>query len=73
MMAKEPAATGQSGAEDLSEQTSGDGDFRELRGDIGPCRTTFAPILISSVRRVVRDQCSTASGKASVRRKLARL
>jgi hypothetical protein len=36
-------------------------------------RTTLAPILISFSRKVVNDQCSTASGNASVRRKLPRL
>ena len=36
-----------------------------------PCRTTFAPILISFSRSVVSDQCSTSSGKASVRGDLA--
>ena len=38
-----------------------------------PWRTTLAPILTSFSRSVVRDQCSTSFGKASVRMKLARL
>ncbi len=33
MAAKEPAAAGHE-AQDLSEQSSGDSDFRELKGDI---------------------------------------
>jgi hypothetical protein len=36
-------------------------------------RTIRAPILTSRSRSVVNDQCFTASGKAKVRRKLARL
>ena len=38
-----------------------------------PCRTIFAPILISLSRKVVIDQWLTVSGKVSVRGKLARL
>ena len=38
-----------------------------------PWRTTLAPILTSSSRSVVIDQCSTSFGKANVRMKLARL
>ena len=37
------------------------------------CRVTFAPIFTSFSRRVVSDQCFTSRGKASRRRKLARL
>ena len=37
------------------------------------CRVTFAPILTSFSRSVVSDQCFTSRGKASRRRKLARL
>ena len=37
------------------------------------CATTFAPILMSFSRNVVSDQCFTAGGRASRRRKLPRL
>src|SRR5271154_6705362 len=37
------------------------------------CVTIFAPILTSFSRRLVSDQCLTASGNTSVRMKLARL
>ena len=37
------------------------------------CRVTFAPILTSFSRSVVSDRCFTSRGKASRRRKLARL
>ena len=38
-----------------------------------PCLMIFAPIFTSRSRSVVMDQWLTASGKVSVRRKLARL
>ena len=38
-----------------------------------PWRTILAPILTSFSLSVVRDQCAIACGRASVRRKLARL
>ncbi len=56
-------------AQDLGEQRSWDGDLRHLESD----GAAMAPILTSFSRSVVSDQFSTASGKASVRRKLPRL
>jgi len=38
-----------------------------------PWPTTFAPNFTDFSRSVVRDQCSTSFGKASVRMKLVRL
>ncbi len=60
-------------AQDLGEQRSWDGDLRQLESDIAAVGTTLAPILISFSRKVVSDQCSTASGKANVLRKLPML
>ena len=45
------------------------GDLGQLESDVA----TMAPIFTSFSRSVVSDQCSTSSGTAKVRMKLARL
>lgn len=59
-------------AQDVGEQISGDGDLRHLEYDVAAVADNLAANLGRSLS-VVIDQCSTASGSASVRRKLPRL
>ena len=59
-------------AQDLGEQRFGDSDLSELECDVAAMSHDLGADLDELVR-VVRDQCSTASGKARVRRKLPRL
>jgi hypothetical protein len=54
------------------EHLSCDGDLGHLEDNIEEWLTTFAPILISSLK-VVSDQSLIGSDVASVRRKLPRL
>jgi hypothetical protein len=58
---------------DLGEQGSGQRHLGQLEDDVASMRTTLAPILTSFSRSVVSDQCSMSAGRASVRRKLARV
>jgi hypothetical protein len=59
--------------QDVGEQMARDGNLGHLEGDVRPCLTTFAPILMSFSRRLVSDQSWIGSGVASVRRKFPRL
>jgi hypothetical protein len=56
----------------LGEQRSWDGDLRHLESDVAAMAHDLGTDLDELFRKVVSDQCSTASGKVSVRRKLPR-
>jgi hypothetical protein len=57
----------------VGEHLSGHRDVGNLDGQWRPWLTTFAPILISFWRRLVRDHGSAVFGMASVHKKLPRL
>ena len=54
-------------AQNLDELGSGDSNLRELKCDAVAMKYHLGTDLMSLLRGVVRDQCSTSSGSARVR------